>query len=154
MALLQHLKHDHDPDRDGEREQAEQQQERRCEWVPTGLVVRVWQGDRTGRERAAPDVHEQRRLPLVEADPHEAVVQVVRIGAPRPSAVLEPVQHDERGVEERHEQHEQWHRERDRGRCLEHALHRDRREQVADQERSGIAHEDACGMEVVAEEAE
>ena len=94
------------------------------------------------------------RASLREADAHEAVVEVVVVGRPRRAPVLQPLQHDEGGVENRHRHHEQRPGQCDRGGRLQHALHGDQREQKSKRERPRVAHEDLRGVVVVAEEAE
>src|SRR3712207_8041687 len=61
---------------------------------------------------------------LREADAHEAVVEVVVVGPPRRPAVLEPLEHHERRVEDRHGEHEQRRHQRDRRGGLEPAVDR------------------------------
>ena len=122
------------------------------------LVVRVpgqeAHGQRAAGEQRAPGVERERRASLPEADAHEAVMQVVGVGRPERAAVLDAVQQHERRVEDRHQQHERREQQRHGGRGLEHALDRDQRQQVAERERAGVAHEHARRMEVVAQEAE
>jgi hypothetical protein len=95
-----------------------------------------------------------RRAPLGEPDAHEAVVEVVVVGAERRAAVLEPLEDHERRVEDRHGQHEHRRDEGDRGGRLEQPVERERGEQEAERERARVAHEDLRRVVVVAQEAE
>ena len=68
--------------------------------------------------------------------------------------VLQPADDDERRVEDRHGEHEQREEERDRRGGLQEPLDRDGGEDEAEQQRTRVAHEDPCGIEVVAQEAD
>ena len=74
------------------------------------------------------------------------------VRAPRRAAVLEPLEHHERRVEDRHGEHEQRRDERDRRGGLEHAVDRQGGEQEAQRERPGVAHEDLRRVVVVEQE--
>ena len=64
-------------------------------------------------------------------------------------AVLDPLEHHEAGVEERHGEHHQRADERDQGVGLERALDDHRAEQQPEQVRAAVAHEDRRRVEVV-----
>ena len=77
-----------------------------------------------------------------------------RVGDVDRLAASQPLRHHERRVEHRHGEHEERQHERRQRRRLEEALHRDRSERVPEEQRAGVAHEDARRIEVVAQEAE
>ena len=82
------------------------------------------------------------------------VVDVLAIGAEDRAAAQDAPRDAEGGVCDRHRKNGKRHPERD---CVRRPLaHDDRgdREQEAEEHRSGVAHEDARGMEVVPQEAE
>ena len=79
---------------------------------------------------------------------------MVRVRLVDGPAVLHPLEHDERRVQERHGEHDQGHDQRDHGVRLQRALDDRRAEQQAEQQRPAVAHEDRRRVEVVHEEAE
>ena len=108
--------------------------------------------NRVAGEQQRPEVEVRRGPALRVPDPHEAVVEVVVVGAPRRPPVLEPLHDDERRVEDRHRHHEQRPEERDRRGGLQDALDGDRREQEAEREGPRVAHEDLRRVVVVPQE--
>ena len=121
------------------------------------VVVRVRDEahrDREAGEQERPRVQVEDRAPLAEADPRHAVVEVVRVGRPRRAPVLEPPRDHEARVEERHGEDRERADERDQRVRLQRALHGGAAEQVAEQQRAAVAHEDRRRVEVVDQEAE
>ena len=121
--------------------------------VAVGVVDEA-QRDGEAGEHQRPGVEEEHRRAHAVADPRHAVVQVLLVGGVDGPAVLQALEHDERGVEERHGEQDQRQREGDDRRGLQVALDRDRAHQQAEQVRSGVAHEARRRREVVDEEAE
>ena len=125
--------------------------------VEVAVMVRVRdepQRDGERRQRHRPGVQVQDRPTLAEADAAEAVVEVVRIRPVERPAVLRPLEHDERRVEERDREHEQREQQREHGRGLHETLDRDAPEQQAKQVRPAVAHVHARRVEVVDQEPE
>ena len=154
---LEDLEHVDQVDARGRHEQPERDDEHRPAEVQVAVVVGVVdeaQRDRVAGEHQRPAVEEQHRAPHAEADPRHAVVEVLLVGRVDRPAVLQPLEHDERRVEERHREQDQRQRERDDRRGLEVALDGDAAHQQAEQVRAGVAHEARRRREVVDEEAE
>jgi len=82
------------------------------------------------------------------------VVEVRAIGQVDRLAVLDPLRDHEPGVEDRHGENDQREYERDDRVRLQRALHGDRREEVAEQVRAGVAQEDGGRVKAVAQVAE
>ena len=156
MAVLEDLERVDHPHGGADHEQADGGQQQRVLEVP--VAARAGR-DEAGEQRVAghhqrPQVQVGGGAALREADAHEPVVEVVVVGAPRRAAVLEPLEHHERGVEDRHGEHEQRRDQGDRGGRLEHAVDRQRGEQEAQRERPRVAHEDLRRVVVVVQERE
>ena len=105
-------------------------------------------------EHRAPAVHVDSGPPLREPDVRETVMEVRAVRLVQRTPVLQPLGEDERRVHDRHGEHDQREEQGDGGRRFQEALHRERRENEAEQERSGVAHEDPGRIEVVAQEPE
>ncbi len=112
------------------------------------------QRQREPREHQRPRVQVGDRAPAGEADPRHSMVEVLAVGTVDRLAVLEPLEHDERRVEERHGEQDQRQHERDDRRRLDRRLDRDHAHHQAEQVRAAVAHEARRGREVVEQEAE
>ena len=84
MARLQDLERVDHPHRGGQHDQAGGADEQRVAEVPVAVRARRHEAreDRERREQRRPQVQVRRGAPLREADPQEAVVEVVVVGAP------------------------------------------------------------------------
>jgi hypothetical protein len=110
--------------------------------------------ERGAGEARAPQPHGDGRAALREADVQEAVVEVAAVGRVDRTVVLQAPGDHERGVHDRHGQDEQRQQEDDGRSGLEQALDGHRREDEAQAEGAGVAHEDPGREEVVAQEPE
>jgi hypothetical protein len=116
-------------------------------------------GDEAKRQRQSgehqrPGVQVGDRAAAGEADARHPVMEVLAVGAVDRLAVLQPLEHDERRVEERHGQQDQRQHERDDSRRLDGCLDRDHAHHQAEQVRAAVAHEARRRREVVEEETE
>ena len=112
------------------------------------------QRHREAAEQDRPRVQVEHRPALAEADAAEAVVEVVGVGAVDRAAVLHPLEHHERRVQEGHGQHDEREEQGQHGLGLDRALHRDAAQQQPEQVRARVAHVDRRRMEVVDQEAQ
>ncbi len=116
-------------------------------------------GDETQRQREPgehqrPGVQVGDRAAAREADPGHAMMEVLAVGAVDGLLVLEPLQHHEGRVQERHGEQDQRQHQRDHGLGLDRRLDRDHAHQQAEQVRAAVAHEARGRREVPDQEAE
>ena len=112
------------------------------------------QRQREAREHQRPRVQVSDRPPAAEADPRHPVMEVLAVGSIDRLPVLQPLEHHEGRVEERHGQQDQRQHERhDRG-CLDGCLDRDDAHQQPQQLGSAVAHEARGRREVEEQEPE
>jgi hypothetical protein len=112
------------------------------------------QRQRETREEQRPCVQVGDRAPAREADAGHAMVEVLAVGPVYRLLVLQPLEHDERRVQERDgEQDQRQHQGHDGGR-LDGRLDGDHAHQQAEQVGAAVAHEALGRREVVDQEAE
>jgi len=154
---LEDLQHVDEVDAGGHDDQAQADEHQRPAGVEVALVVAV--GDEPQRQRK-PGEHQRPRVqvgdraPAAEADARHAVVEVLAVGAVDRLAVLQPLEHHEGRVQERHGEQDQGQHERHHRRGLDGGLDRDHTHQQTQQLRAAVAHEARRGREVVEQEAE
>ncbi len=110
------------------------------------------QGDACEHQR--PGVQVGDRAPVGEADSRHAMVEVLAVGTVDRLLVLQPLEDDERAIQERHREQDQGQHERHDGRGLDGCLDCDHAHQQAEQIRSAVAHEAGCRREVEDQEAQ
>ena len=121
------------------------------------FVVAV--GDEAQRQREPgehqrPGVEVGDRAPAGEADARHAVMEVLAVGGVDRAPVLQPLEHDESRVEERHGEQDQRQHEREHDFGLDGALDGEAAHQQAEQVGTAVAHEARGRGEVVEQEAE
>jgi hypothetical protein len=112
------------------------------------------QRQRETREHQRPRVQVGDRAAAGEADPRHAVVEVLAVGTVDRLLVLEPLEHHEGRVEERHGEQDQRQHERHHGGSLDSRLYGDHAHQQAEQVGAAVAHEARGRREVEEQEAE
>ena len=112
------------------------------------------QRQRDPRQHQRPGIQVGDRAAARKADTRHAVVEVLAVGAVDRLLVLQPLEHDEGRVQERHRQQDQGQHERHHGGRLDRGLHSDAAHQQSEQVGAAIAHEARGRREVVNQEAE
>jgi hypothetical protein len=138
MAGLEDLQRVDHPHGRGDHDQADAAEEQRALEVPVAARARRHEArkKRVGGHHQRPQVQVRGRPALGEPDAHEPVVEVVVVRAPRRPAVLEALEHHERGVEDRHREHQQRRDEGDRRGRLQDAVDGQGGQQEAERERT------------------
>ena len=156
MAGLEDLERVDDPDRGGDHRYAGDRADDRVRGIPLAPGPRRHeaQQQRVGAHQRRPAVEPEDQPALAEADAQEAVVEVVLVGAERRAPVADPLEDHERGVEDRHGEHQQRGGQGDRGGALQHSLHGQRADGEAEHQCAGVAHEGAGRVEVVTQEGQ
>ena len=129
---LEDLQHDHEVDARRQRHQRERADHDGPTGVERAVVVGVGheahrEGERGQGQR--PAVQVQHRAPLREADVRESVVEVPAVRGVHGPAVLDPLRHDEGGIERGHGEDQEREEQRDDGGGLQHSLDRHAGEQ-------------------------
>jgi hypothetical protein len=112
------------------------------------------QSQRHAGEHQRPGVQVGDRAPAAEPDTRHPMMEVLAVRSVDGLLVLQPLEHDERRIQERDGQQDQRQHEGHDGRSLDGRLHGDAAHQQPQEVRAAVAHEARRGWKIVDQKAE